>query len=414
MRQAVSPGYARDRAVNEATNRTVAVSTVAAMIGVMFAGSTLLTPLYVIYQQQFGFSQITLTLIYAVYVVGNLAALLVFGRLSDEIGRRRAALPALGVAAVGALVFLFGRGTAALYWGRMLSGLGIGVAAGTGTAWLAELIGTKDKTRATAIATSTNFIGLAFGSVVAGALAQYTDQPLVWPFVAYLVSVLGIAALVWAAAPETMTSPVRSLRDISMRPRIGVPREIRAEFVAPAVTGFGAMALVGFYAALAPSILAHNLRVTDHAAAGALVLELGLAVAIVIWTTQVLGSRRAMLAALVLMIPAVALVVAAQTFASMTIMIIATAACGLAAGLGYRGSLQVVNQIAPPERRAEVVSSYFVCGFSGNALPVIGIGIIATFASPIWASVSFAAMIAVFAIVAFIFGLKYTRAPKQG
>lgn len=414
MRQAVSSGYARDRAANEATNRTVAVSIVAAMVGVMFAGSTLLTPLYVIYQQQFGFSQITLTLIYAVYVVGNLAALLVFGRLSDEIGRRRAALPALGVAAVGALVFLFGRGTAALYWGRMLSGLGIGVAAGTGTAWLAELIGTKDKTRATAIATSTNFIGLALGSVVAGALAQYTDQPLVWPFVAYLVAVLGIAALVWAAAPETMTSPVRSLRDISMRPRIGVPRETRAEFVAPAVTGFGAMALVGFYAALAPSILAHNLHVTDHAAAGALVLELGLAVAIVIWTTQALGSRRAMLGALVLMIPTVALVVAAQTFASMTIMIIATAACGLAAGLGYRGSLQVVNQIAPPERRAEVVSSYFVCGFSGNALPVIGIGIIATFASPIWASVSFAAMIAIFAIVAFIFGLKYTRAPKQG
>lgn len=395
-------------------NRTIAVSIVAAMIGVMFAGSTLLTPLYVIYQQQLGFSQITLTLIYAVYVVGNLAALLVFGRLSDEIGRRRAALPALAVAAIGALVFLFGRGTAALYWARMLSGLGIGVAAGTGTAWLAELVGAKDKTRATAIATSTNFLGIALGSLVAGALAQYTDLPLVWPFVAYFVAVLGVAALVWTAAPETLTSPVRGLRDISVRPRIGVPREIRAEFVAPAVTGFGAMALVGFYAALAPSILAHNLHVTDHAAAGALVFELGLAVAIVIWTTQALDSRRAMLSALMLMIPAVALVVAAQTLASMAIMIVATAMCGVAAGLGYRGSLQVVNQIAPAARRAEVVSSYFICGFSGNALPVIGIGVIATFASPILASLVFAAMIAVFAIVAFVFGLKYTRAPAKG
>ena len=65
-----------------------AIAAVAAMIAVLFAGSTALTPLYVIYKQAFGFSQITLTLVYAVYVVGNLGALLMFGRLSDVIGRR--------------------------------------------------------------------------------------------------------------------------------------------------------------------------------------------------------------------------------------------------------------------------------------------------------------------------------------
>jgi len=73
---------------------TMAISAVAAMIGVLFAGSTVVTPLYVIYKQQFGFSQISLTLIYAAYVLGNLAALLLFGRLSDEIGRRRTAVTA--------------------------------------------------------------------------------------------------------------------------------------------------------------------------------------------------------------------------------------------------------------------------------------------------------------------------------
>ncbi|WP_292016031.1 hypothetical protein [Mesorhizobium sp.] len=69
-----------------------ATTAVAAMSAALFAGSTVLTPLYVIYKQAFGFSQMTLTLVYAVYVVGNLAALLVFGRLSDAIGRRPAAL----------------------------------------------------------------------------------------------------------------------------------------------------------------------------------------------------------------------------------------------------------------------------------------------------------------------------------
>ena len=77
--------------------RTATIAVVAAMIGVLFAGSTVVTPLYVIYKQQFGFSQISLTLIYAVYVAGNLAALLWFGRLSDQIGRRQVALVAMGL-----------------------------------------------------------------------------------------------------------------------------------------------------------------------------------------------------------------------------------------------------------------------------------------------------------------------------
>ena len=74
---------------------TPAICVAAAMIGVLFAGSTVFTPLYVIYKQQFGFSQISLTLIYAVYVLGNFAALLLFGRLSDEIGRRKIAVTAI-------------------------------------------------------------------------------------------------------------------------------------------------------------------------------------------------------------------------------------------------------------------------------------------------------------------------------
>jgi hypothetical protein len=43
-----------------------AVRVAASMIGALFAGSTLLTPLYVIYKHELGFSQITLTLIYAI------------------------------------------------------------------------------------------------------------------------------------------------------------------------------------------------------------------------------------------------------------------------------------------------------------------------------------------------------------
>jgi MFS family permease len=134
-----------------------------------------------------------------------------------------------------------------------------------------------------------------------------------------------------------------------------------------------------------------------------------LVVSATILVTRSLSSRAAMLWALTLMLPSVGLLVSAQIVVSMTIMIIATALCGIAAGLGYRGSLQVVNQIAPENRRAEVVSSYFVCGFSGNALPVIGIGVISTLASSTAASLVFAATIGVFALVALFFGIKFRQ-----
>lgn len=389
---------------NEARGDALAIPTVAAMIAVLFAGSTVLTPLYIVYKQQFGFSQITLTLIYAVYVVGNLAALLMFGGVSDVVGRRPASLAAMLVAIVSALVFLFAGNVASLDVARILSGLGIGVGAGTGTAWIAELLPGANKSRASVIATSTNFLGLGFGALISGLLAEYEPWPLRLIFIVYLAALVVVTILVWRTR-ETVAKP-GSLGRISLRPQLSIPEEIRARFVAPAVTGFGAMALVGFYAALAPSILAQQLHVTNHAVAGALFFELAVVAAISIVALMHLQSSRAMLAALALLIPGVVLVVAAQILASIALMVAATACCGVAAALGYRGGLQVVNEIAPPQRRAEVVSSFFICCFVGNALPVIGIGIVSTYASPITASLAFAGMIVAFALVALAFGLK--------
>ncbi|HEY7245247.1 MAG TPA: MFS transporter [Xanthobacteraceae bacterium] len=400
------PGRVRWRDVELAGAAAVCVA--AAMIGVLFAGSTMLTPLYVIYKQQFGFSQITLTLIYAVYVVGNLAALLVFGRVSDAVGRRRTAMLAIALAVVSALIFLFAQDTASLFVGRILSGLAIGIGAGTGTAWLSELIARRDKARAAMIATSTNFVGLGLGALVSGLLAEYAPSPLHLSFVVYLVALIVTGALV-CVARETVTHRPQALTEFPMRPRLSVPRAIRAQFVAPAVTGAGAMALVGFYAALAPSVLVQQLHDPNHAVAGALFLELAIVVAGSIVAMQRVPSRSAMLWGLALMLPSVVLLVSAQIIAAMPLMILATVVCGLAAGLGYRGSLQVVNKIAPESRRAEVVSSYFVWVFCGNAVPVIGIGVLSTLASPTAASLAFAAMIIVFALLALFFGSRYTR-----
>jgi predicted MFS family arabinose efflux permease len=389
-----------------ALSGTAATAVVASMIGMLFGGSTLLTPLYIMYKQAFGFSQISLTLIYAVYVVGNLCGLLFFGRLSDQIGRRRVAAAGMFLMIIATLVFLSARGIGALYVGRILSGLAISVGAGTGTAWLSDLIDDESKSRATVIATSANFIGLGVAALIAGAMAEYLPWPLHLPYIVYLIVLVAVTGLVFMV-PETVARSQPSIRDLSVRPRVSVPAEIRAQFVAPAVTGFGSLALVGFYAALAPSLLANELHITNHAIAGAIFLELAVVVSGTILATRSLSSRTSMLLALALMLPSVALIVAAQLATSMVLLIVATAVCAITAALGYRGSLQVTNQIAPSDRRAQIVSSYLICAFAGNALPVIGVGVISTFAGPIAASLAFAATIAVFALTALYFGARY-------
>ncbi len=169
------------------------------------------------------------------------------------------------------------------------------------------------------------------------------------------------------------------------------------------------MALVGFYAALMPAILSHDLHIKNHAGAGALFFELATVVAIVIVAIQALTSRIAMISSLGVMILAAAAVVVAQVTALLWVMLLTTPVLGVSAGLGYRGSLQVVNQIAPADKRATVVSSYFVCCFTGNALPVIGVGVLSTLSNTLVADIAFACMIVIFALVALMFGLVYRR-----
>jgi hypothetical protein len=381
-----------------------ALAAVAILLAVAFGTSTLITPLYVIYQQSFGFSQITLTLIYAAYAIGNIIALLLFGHVSDRVGRRPAALSAIVTLIIAAFVFLFANGVAALYVGRILSGLGIGIASGTGNAWLAELAGKDDKTRAAIVGTTSNFLGLGAASLLSGLLAEYGPWPLYLSFVVYLCILGAAAAMIWFTQ-ETM--PDGDASRLEIRPKLSLPRKIRAHFVAPAITGFGLMALVGFYAALMPSILSQDLNIKNHAAAGALLFELATVVAVVIVITRALASRSSMIWSLALMIPAAAAVAAAQIYGSLWVLLMTTALVAVSAGLGYRGSLQVVNQIAPADERAAVVSSYFICCFTGNALPVIGVGVLASFTSMTVANIAFSCTTASFAIVAIVFGLAY-------
>jgi hypothetical protein len=377
------------------------------LIAIGFAGSTMVTPLYALYQARFGFSAVALTIVYAAYVIGNLGSLLFLGRLSDRVGRRPVAFAAIALCVTAALVFVSAQSIAWLFAGRVASGLAVGLGSGTGTAWLVDLQ-PDDRPRATLFAIEANMAGIGLGPLITGLLASFAPRPLLLPFLLYGLAI-AVVAVMLARTGETVSTG--AIEPALFRPQLALPKGSRAAFIAPAVTSFAAFAFVGFYAALLPSILHQAMHLTSPVIGGAILAQLFAVAAAVMLATRRLSSRTAMLSALVTIAPALAFLVLAQAQQSLASLLTATTFGGVALALSYRGSLEIVNMIAPADRRAGLVSVYLVICFIGNSLPVIGVAMVSAAAGPVKASEIFAGVMLVLAAVAFVTGLRF--APRQ-
>lgn len=393
-----------------ATLETMRSRSIAAAFGIIaigFASSTLVTPLYAFYQQRFPFSVATLTVIYAAYVIGNLIGLLFLGRMSDRLGRRPVAFAALAMIALTTVLFLSARSVDWLIAGRIASGLAVGLGSGTGTAWLVDLH-PNDNGKATLLATQANLGGVGIAPLIAGLLAAFAPRPLLLPFAVFIAAAVIAVTLVWVAEETVDRQP---LRPEHFKPRLALPTGSRAAFVAPALTAFVTFSFVGFYASLMPTILADAMRVHNPAVGGAILAELfGIAV-LGATLTRNMGSRLSMLCGLSSIMPSLALLVLAQTYQSLPLLICGTACGGVTVALGHRGALAVVNQIAPPASRAGLASIYFVTCFFGNSLPIMAVGILSTLYDPITATECFAALMIVLAAGGFLSGLR--NVPRQ-
>lgn len=314
-----------------------------ATLATIYVLSTLPTPLYESYRAAFHFSRITLTLVYAAYVVGSLGTMLFLGHLSDQIGRRPVVLASMAAATASAAAFLLARGTAWLFVARIASGVAIALASGAATAWIVELR-EGDEAAATRLAIGANMLGLGLGPLLAGVLADHAPAPLRTPWLVFLAPLLGVVPLVLLSVE---TVPERTpFAEASLRPRLGLPGNVRFEFAGVAVAAFATFAVLGFYSALIPSVMAESLHLQSRGAAGAVVGGLFFAGTAAIATVRV-TPRAGMIAGLALLVPGIAALVAAQYLGSLALLLAATLVGGVATGLGYRCGLEVVNAIAP-------------------------------------------------------------------
>ena len=337
------------------------------------AGTTLPTPLYGLYQDKFGFSELTVTVVYAVYAFGVIGVLLLAGNVSDVVGRRPVLLVGLGFAAASAVSFLCATGLGWLYAGRLLSGLSAGLFTGAATAYVMELAPHGGASRATFVATAANMGGLGCGPLLAGVLAQYAPWPLYLPFAVHLTLLAASAAIMlW------LRETVRERRPLStVRPRRpGLPPQVRTVFGPAAIASFVGFALFGVFTSVSPAFLSESLDVSNHAVSGLVVALAFFASTAGQLAVGRVGVARSLPLGCAGLLAGLALLAGALRWDLLSLVVLSALVGGVGQGLAFRGALSAVAGASPADRRAAVISTLFVVAYAGISVPVIGVGVL--------------------------------------
>jgi MFS family permease len=341
--------------------------------GVALGVSGVPAPLYGMYQDVWHLSPLSTTIVFAVYAVAALAAVLVAGRVSDVIGRKPVLLGALLAMIVGLGVFLIADNMATLMIARIIHGAAVGSIVVAGAAALLDLRPDHGARAGQLSGVSFN-IGMTVAIVGSSVLAQYAPHPMRTPYavVAALCAVVGVG-VVALREPHAARSrgPIRITKP-------AVPREIRADFWFAALGVMASWSVLGVLLSLYPSLAARQTEVHNLVFGGAVVGSTAFAAALVQMVAARVPARVAAIAGDVGMAIALLLTVPALATHQWPLVLAAAALLGATFGLGFGGSLRHLSNVVPADRRGETMSAYYLLAYSAMAVPTIAAGWAAT------------------------------------
>ncbi len=342
---------------------------------IVMAFATLPSPLYGLYRTRDDLSAFTITLVYAIFAGGTIITLLRDSSIAQRIGRRGMMLGAVGIMMLAAGVLAAWKDLPGLLIGRLLTGVSVGLAAGTAITYLIELRLRADPNasmvRARTIGTSLNVGALGVGPLIAGCLAEWASYPLTLSFIVFVA--LGAVALIGLSiVPETGTPHLRGMTDLPTRSR----RSVRLPIPAAAAT-LSAFSAMGLFAGLSGLFLATTLGHPSHALSGAtLFLVFSCGVVSQLATTKLKASRVLALGTMSMLVGLVLLVVSVRlSTSSLALFLIGGALIGAGAGAVFKGTTGIVLEASPPEDRLAMTSALLIALFVGLSVPVIGAGI---------------------------------------
>jgi MFS family permease len=328
------------------------------------------TPLYRFYEQSMGLTPFMLTLIFAVYPVCLLAALLTVGSLSDYIGRRPVIFAALGLNMLAMALFIHGVSPAWLIAARIVQGFATGAA----TTTLGAAILDTDRARGALLNSVTAFIGLTIGSLGSGILVAFAPAPTQLIFI-LLLSLSAALALIYAPMPETAARRAGALT--SLRPHVRVPREARATFQRLMPVNVAAWSLGGFYFSLMPSLLRVATGETSPLIGGIVVAALTMAGTAAVLALRNLPPARIVAFGGSILSVGVLMTLSGAHTSQVATMLIGTLVAGFGFGGAFSGVLRTLLPMAAANERAGLLSAFYVVSYLAFSLPAILAGLAA-------------------------------------
>jgi len=338
----------------------------------VMAGVNLAAPLYAVYADEFGFSGLVLTTVFATYAVTLVASLLLCGRLADRLGRRPVIVAGLATGCLALVVFIAAQSTAWLYTARGLQGIAVGLISGPATAALVEIDPLRDTARPALLAGLAQAVGSGLGPVLSGCLAQWGPEPLKLSYVVGLAGTLVAVVFAWRL-PEH--APGHEPWRIQW-PR--VPAGIRTDFLRVGLTAGLVWASLALYLSVVPSYVAELLSTDNLALLGAnSALACFASAGTQIWARSRGGHpHRTQAIGLTLLAIGLALLVVSSLTRSLPTVLTGAVVTGVGHGLAFLHAQHELNTFVPQQRRAEVSAAFVCCIYVLVGAAVIGVGLI--------------------------------------
>jgi len=348
---------------------------VAGALATLTAASSAPSPLYAVYQEQLRFSEITLTVIFAVYVFALITSLLTVGRLSDYVGRRVVLAGALLVEAGAMALFVRSDGVAWLLWARIVQGFATGAAIGVLGAYLLDLQPSDGSRLGSLVNSVAPTFGLGLGAIVTGLLVQYGPHPTRLIF-AILMALFMVLVLATVVMPETVPHVPGAVA--ALRPEVAVPKRARRAFAAAVPTMVSTWALGGLILSAGGSLLGTVFGQTN---VGVIGIVIGLfpvsAAAAALLARDLSSPTMARFGSAALAI-GTGLFLLALGWSSIAVFVVASVVAGAGFGTGFLGALRSVSQLAEPHERAALLSAVFVVSYLAFSVPALVAGVLTT------------------------------------
>jgi MFS family permease len=355
--------------------RSAAFAVVTGTTATLLAASSAPTPLYPVYQAEFGFSSLTLTAIFAVYVLALLSSLLTVGRLSDFLGRRPVLAAGLVLEAAAMAVFLDAHGVAALFAGRVVQGLATGAVVGVVGAYLLDLQPPGGSRLGSLVNSAAATGGLGLGAAATGILIEYAPHPTRLVFAILTAAFLALAVTT-ALLPETVDRKpgVRA----ALRPRVSVPRAARLPFLRALPTMASTWMLGGLMFSVGGSLLALVFGQHNHAVVGLVIGLFAGSAAIASVRLRAVAPERMARIGTTLLVAGTVLFASAIAASSLTVFVLGALTAGAGFGPAFLGAFRAVSQLAEPHERAALISAIYVVSYLAFSIPALIAGLLIT------------------------------------